>query len=185
VAGVARILREPIEGDHLVEMNEDALPRAYLVNRWRIVPQEKAFEHLRLGDVDFSAEVLLEREPGLVGVGFPWPAVEPAEIVSYEAERVVIEADAPSASLLVLSDTHYPGWRATVDGEPAPILRANGLYRAIALEQGSHRVVFDYAPGSLRLGGMLSLASLAVLAAVGLVAAVRSRTRASRDATRR
>jgi hypothetical protein len=176
VAGVTRILREPIEGTHEVELNEDALPRAYLVNAWRVVDQDQAFRHLRAGNIDFSAEVLLEREPLLEGRGFPWPEILPAEIVEYAPERVVIEAEAPSASLLVLSDTHYPGWRATVDGEPVEILRANGLYRAVALEQGSRRVVFEYVPDSLRLGGSVSLASIGVLGTLGAIVALRSRS---------
>ena len=61
-----------------------------------------------------------------------------------------------------------PGWRATVDGEAAEILRANGLYRAVVISEGLHQVVFEYVPGSVRLGGVLSLASLGVLAGVWL-----------------
>lgn len=175
IAGVERVLLEPTEGEHAVFFNEDALPRAYLVNSWRVASQTKAFEYLRRGNVDFRAEVLLEEDPGLAGVGFPWPEIRAAEIVDYAPERVVIRADAPSASLLVLSDTHYPGWRATVDGEVVPILRANGLYRAVPLEQGSHRVVFEYVPASLRVGGLVSLASAFVLGLVGMVAVVRAR----------
>jgi hypothetical protein len=170
VAGVVRILEQRIEGSHEVVINEDALPRAYLVNRFRVVPQARAFRHIRVGDVDFRAEVLLEEDPALLGIGFPWAELEPAEIVSYAPERVEIEAQSPGVALLVLSDTHFPGWRATVNGEPAEILRANGLYRAVRVGRGRQRVVFEYVPESLRVGGALSLGSLLSLSAVGVVA---------------
>lgn len=69
-----------------------------------------------------------------------------------------------SAGLLVLADAFYPGWSAEVDGRSAPILRADGLFRAVALAPGSHRVVFRYRPLSVFVGaGLSAVALLAVL----------------------
>ena len=56
-----------------------------------------------------------------------------------------------------------PGWRVTVDGEERPLLRANYLFRAVAVEPGQHTVEFRYAPGSIRVGAALSLATAAAL----------------------
>jgi uncharacterized membrane protein YfhO len=61
---------------------------------------------------------------------------------------------------MVLSEVNYPGWRAFVDGEPAPILSADYLLRAVSLGKGEHEVDFVYDPDSLKLGKLMSMATL-------------------------
>ena len=56
-------------------------------------------------------------------------------MVAYEPERVVIEVDAPRPGYLVLTDSYYPGWQAMVDRAATTILRANGFFRAVALDE--------------------------------------------------
>jgi uncharacterized membrane protein YfhO len=68
---------------------------------------------------------------------------------------------------LVLAYTHYPGWRATVDGRPREILRANYAFMALPLGPGEHRVILSYRPMSLALGAAIS--GLSLLAVIGLV----------------
>ena len=72
----------------------------------------------------------------------------------------------------MLSDPYYPGWRAFVDGVETPILRADYLFRAIALPPGSHEVRFVFVPWSLQRGMLLSaagvlIASSAILVGIG------------------
>jgi hypothetical protein len=83
-------------------------------------------------------------------------------ILSYTPERVTVQVQADQAGYLVLTDTYYPGWRATVDGEAVSILRAEPYFRATRMEAGEHRVEFIYRPLSLRLGIALSAISLLV-----------------------
>jgi uncharacterized membrane protein YfhO len=77
----------------------------------------------------------------------------------------------------VLAYTYYPGWRATVDGQPTQILRANYALMALSLEAGEHNVVLDYRPVSLMLGMLISI--LSVLISGIAVIALRSLDRAS------
>jgi uncharacterized membrane protein YfhO len=86
---------------------------------------------------------------------------------------VVVEATLRRPGLVVLADTFDPGWRLTIDGRPAPILRANLLMRAAAVDAGSHTLVYTYEPTSVRIGAWTSLAGLVVLA--GLAAWSRQR----------
>jgi hypothetical protein len=86
-----------------------------------------------------------------------------AEIVGYEPERVEIATDSPRDGYLVLSDTYRPGWSASVDGDSAPILRAQTALRAVPVPSGKHRVLFLYRPASLRLGAAVSVVSLGIL----------------------
>jgi hypothetical protein len=85
---------------------------------------------------------------------------EEARVISYEPERVVIEANLGSDGYLVLTDAYYPGWRAEVDGKKQPILRAYILFRAVYLPEGEHTVEFIYDPISFKVGAAISLVSL-------------------------
>jgi hypothetical protein len=165
VAGVERVLRHGDSGPVAVP-NEDALPRAYVTATHRVATESEAFAHLRDGSFDFHTGALVEHDPGFASA--PPTSVVPAQIVEYEPERVVVDAESDAAALLVLSDSAGPGWRATRDGAPAEILLANGLYRAVVLSGGRQRVVFEYGPRSLQSGGLISLASLLALGGVAL-----------------
>jgi hypothetical protein len=76
---------------------------------------------------------------------------------------VSVEVSMVDSGYLVLNDTYYPGWRATVDGERAPILTANHAFRAVYLEPGYHDVVFMYMPLSFRIGAGISAGALLFL----------------------
>jgi len=104
-------------------------------------------------------------------LGLPTRAPIPAsraQIVEYGDTRVVIEATALRRGLLILGDQFYPGWRASVDGQPVPVLRVNRVLRGVILPPGEHRVVFRFAPTSLRIGGLLSLVGVIALVALGI-----------------
>ena len=67
-------------------------------------------------------------------------------IVSYRNTEVILEADSPDGGWVVLNDLWHPWWFAEVDGKPAPILRANVLFRAVAVAPGRHTVRFRFRP---------------------------------------
>ena len=69
-----------------------------------------------------------------------------SSIVSYRNTEVVLEADSPDGGWVVLNDVWHPWWFAEVDGRPAEILRANVLFRAVAVPPGRHKVRFTFRP---------------------------------------
>ena len=71
--------------------------------------------------------------------------------------------------MLVVLDNYYPAWKATVDGEPVPVHRANYTFRAVTVPAGEHVVELHYDTGSLRAAVVISLAVLALL--LGVIAA--------------
>jgi uncharacterized membrane protein YfhO len=77
---------------------------------------------------------------------------------------VTIRASINAPGYLVLADTWYPGWRATVDGEPAALMCANHAFRALQLEAGEHEIEMVYRPRSAVVGGATSLTALALFA---------------------
>ena len=64
----------------------------------------------------------------------------------YRNTEIEIEVDAPGGGILVLNDVWHPWWRASVDGKPAEILKANVLFRAVVVPPGKHVVRFSFHP---------------------------------------
>jgi uncharacterized membrane protein YfhO len=89
-----------------------------------------------------------------------------AEFEEDGLNRVVLKTQAEMESLLVLSDTYYPGWRVAVDGEPADIEPHPPVFRAVELRNGRHTVEWQYDPASFRIGLFISLLAASLLAAV-------------------
>jgi len=83
-------------------------------------------------------------------------SLERAEIVSYRPNQIEIETESSRSRLLVLLDSYYPGWKASIDGESAPVIAANFVYRAIDLPPGQHRVTFRYEARSFVRGAWIT-----------------------------
>jgi hypothetical protein len=86
-----------------------------------------------------------------------------AQLMDDTPSEVSVSATLAAPALLVLRDSYDPSWRAEVDGHPAPLLRANGLQRAVALTAGSHVVRFTYRPAAFLAGLSCSVAALMII----------------------
>jgi hypothetical protein len=141
--------------------NRAALPRARLAPSCAIVKDEQEAE-ARLRDPRFDprSTVVVESER-------PLPESPGGEIAWKEAatDRLALEVSTQGHACLVLADTDYPGWEATIDGRPAPILRANMAFRAVEVPPGLHRVQFRFRPSSARHG--LIASTLFLLLSIG------------------
>jgi hypothetical protein len=91
-----------------------------------------------------------------------------ARIVVREPDRVVVDTPPGPAGLLVLADPPYPGWSVTVDGKPHKQRVQHGLFRAVVLPAGRHRVEWRFAPKSVKHGLWISLATLILALAYGV-----------------
>jgi len=160
LASARRIAVARGKGLHVVD-NEDALPRAYTLDSFEVMASNEALARLAAGDRDPRRRALVDRDPGFAsGRG----RLGRARIVVDRPERVAVDVVPERPTLLVLTDSAYPDWQVRVDGRPREIFRANGLHRAVRVEPGDRRVEFHYRPASLRIGAVLSVASLLVLA---------------------
>jgi hypothetical protein len=166
VAGLVPLVSPTAVADGLWR-NPTALPRAFLVRRARVVGDARAaFAAVSAPDFRPREEAVVEQPlPAALGAGPPGDG-EGARILRRTPREVVVATDAASPALLVLTETHYPGWRARIDREPAELLRVNWTFRGVVLPPGSHTVTFEYAPRSVARGGLLSLAGLALVAAL-------------------
>jgi hypothetical protein len=94
--------------------------------------------------VDPKRTLLLEHVP-------PHPPTGPggegtARIVDYRNTEVTVDVDSDTGGFLLHTDAWHPWWRADVDGVPAPILKADVLFRAVQVGPGRHRIRFTFHP---------------------------------------
>lgn len=176
--------------DAVVYRNSRALPRVFAVGAQQTVSStQAALAAVTAPRFDGRAAAITEHPlPGLprasafARLGGARAAGEggaSAHLISYTPQRVVIDASARRAALVVLTDDFYPGWTATVDGHAASVQRVDYLLRGVRIGPGRHTVVMRYQPVSWTLGWVISLLSVLGLA-VALASGVRARRRARR-----
>ncbi|MDQ3248928.1 MAG: YfhO family protein, partial [Chloroflexota bacterium] len=154
-------------GDVKVYENLAGRARTYLAHTVMAAANpEHALDLVRSALLTTTGSAVIE---GLASFTAQPAATDTVEIVAYAPQRVEIQAHTTERALLVLSDTFYPGWTATVDGEPAPIYTTNYLFRGVPLPPGNHTVLFRYQPLSWQrglwvsgLGGLLCLLLLTI-----------------------
>jgi hypothetical protein len=170
----AGLLPQPFPDPELLLFeNPHVLPRAFTVHRVSAAPPpERLLPLLAQPTFDPLVESFAEVDPGLERPSSPPPRGTPATIVRDEPHVVEVEATLGAPGLVVLADSFYPGWRATVDGREADIVPVNHLFRGVAAPAGTHRVLFEYRPASVRYGALISAVGL-VLAGVAALAARR------------
>src|SRR5262249_39066582 len=129
--------------------------RAWVTHRTRPAPDPAALLDTVADDgFDPLAESWVEDGPGIGDAGAP--RGHAAEIVVDEPDAVEIDATLAAPGRVGRADTWAPGWQATVDGMPAPILRTNYLFRGVAVPAGAHHVRFAYQSRTLAVGGISS-----------------------------
>lgn len=161
--------------DVFIFENRRALPHAWLVAEAISVDGEEALRQVR-GDgsnqFDPQRTALLEVPPGELPQlpGGTLAATSKVQVTSYQANSLSLETDAPTPTVLVVSEIFYPGWEATVDGRPVRILLSDYLLRGISLPAGKHRVEMRYRAPAACIGLTISALTLSLLCLVALYA---------------
>lgn len=141
--------------------NTQVLPQSYLVYQTQSVADfTAALDAMKAADFDPINKAVIE-DPGSANLGSLQNSGT-AEMKRVGPQTVEITARASAPAVLVLADSFYPGWKATVDGRESKIYPVNGMFRGVKLEAGEHKVVFQYKPRSLELG-LIICASIAGL----------------------
>ena len=149
------------------------LPRAFMVYQSRVLNGKDEIEEvLTSEEFDPFTEVVLEEDTAeTLRVGEETLRVDASsvEITSYDINDITLEVDNPADGFLVLSEIYYPGWKAFIDGQETKVLKADYALRAIYLPEGQHQIRFTFDPLSFRIGALLSILGLGVLASVKVV----------------
>ncbi len=154
----------PQPGGPIVREVRQHLPRLLLVQDVRVVRGRDDIFAAMGGDFDPVRQVILESPPN--PPPDPSGAVGHVSYIDSSTDEVVIEADVPSPSVLVITDGYAPGWRAVSLPGSAQVdyqlLPANYVLRAVPLGAGHHRLRLEYRPTAFAVGALISAASLAI-----------------------
>jgi hypothetical protein len=169
-----------------VTRNNRALPRAWLVTEAEALNSKQIWRRIRglsgnLDDRPFDPRrtALIEIEPNKLPQ-LTGRALSPdsyARVVSYKPNQLIIETNSDQQTVLVISEIHYPGWVATLDGAKTPIHQTDFLLRGVVVPAGKHRVEMSYRAPQARNGAIISLLTLGLIGWVALRARRQSRAR--------
>jgi len=158
--------REELLKENTVKLyrNRNFLSRAWLVKDFQVLQAQAILGTLGTNGFHPGKSVLLEEEPTWLAESFPQSqgreerscAENKVEFVSESNNGLRLRVQAVEKSLLVLSDTYFPGWKAFINGKETKIYRANYAFRAVPLKAGTHEVEFVYDPLWFRLGAGLT-----------------------------
>jgi hypothetical protein len=143
--------------------NTNAFPRAWSVHQSRkVLRPQQGYDLLADSGFDASNEVFLVAEvpPHLVSC-----TGDEVWMRRHEPNYVRIDAQMQCRGMVILTDTWFPGWHATVDGKSVKIERAYGFVRGVLVEPGNHTIEMRYRPLSVYLGAALSLLAAAIVMA--------------------
>ena len=150
------------------------LPRVFIAHQaeWVASSQQALDKFKSLGDAMANKVILEKAIPREYTENkAPPTSRSSSHIEQYTSNRVVIRTSSAQPGILVLTDVFYPGWDAYIDGEPAEILKVDGVVRGILIEEGPHTVVFQYLPATFLEGLILALVSAAFALTLLLVPA--------------
>jgi hypothetical protein len=132
------------------------------------------FDPLRAAIIDSASSV-----PGQSISALPQPLAITPKVTRYDAGHIAVElsAPAPAGSALVVSENYYPGWRATVNGVPAPVVRTDFTFLGVPLTAGATRISLDYADPAYRTGKLVTLFAALLAVVLTVVGAIVERRR--------
>lgn len=160
------------ENNQRIQRRSTAVGNAWFVEKVTVVTSnEEEMEAINAFDPSKEAFIHEDFKPLLDDRRLSQPENASIELTSYRPDHLIYEYSAPRDALAVFSEIWYDkGWKAYVDGEELPILRANYVLRALQLPGGNHQVEFKFEPRSYHLGETISLIGSIVLI-LGWVAA--------------
>lgn len=131
--------------DAYIYENPRALPRVLLVPDAMNADFDAILDTGRWPErFDPRRQVLLDHEAPARPQGPALPGT--ASILDYGTTEVAISVDAPSGGYLVLNAVYHHWWQVSIDDQPAELLRANVIFRAVAVPPGRSTVRFMFRP---------------------------------------
>lgn len=150
----------------ILESNK-VLPRGFMVYQWEVIQDDnKILDRLLGPDFQLDKRILLNEDIPIKSSS-SLTTQSDVEYLSYKEQQSKLKVKTEVDSVLFVSDTFYPGWKAYVDGVETKIYRANFAFRAIFVPEGDHEIVFSYEPESfyngLKISGVSSLIVIILL----------------------
>ena len=141
----------PLQGGQTVPLqNPYAYGNAWFVDKVTYV--NNANEEIdKVGKLNLRHEAVADvKFKDVLGEGAPQDDTSIVKLVQYKPNNLTYEVTSNKGGVIVFSEIYYPGWTATVDGQPAELGRVNYILRALNVKAGKHKVVLDFHPTSIK-----------------------------------
>jgi len=117
-----------------------------------------------LGKIDLHTTAVADKKfEAVLGNTTEQDSASVVTITSYEPNELHYDISSAKGGVVVFSEVYYPGWTATVDGNPVEIGRVNYVLRAINVKPGNHKVVLTFKPQSIQTTETIAYIALALL----------------------
>jgi hypothetical protein len=154
----------PLEGGQTVPIqNPYTYGNAWFVDKLQYV-QNANEELLGVGKIDLRHEAVADAKfKTQLGDAVVQDTASVVKIISYEPNELKYDVNSNKGGVIVFSEIYYPGWTATIDGEPAELGRVNYILRALNVKPGKHEVVLSFFPKSVDTTESIAYTAYAVL----------------------
>ena len=163
----------PLQGGQTVPIqNPYALGNAWFVDKLSYAKNANE-EIVKVGKIDLRREAVAdEKFHAQLGEAVSQDTTSTVTIKSYEPNQLTYEVNSGKGGVLVFSEVYYPGWTATIDGEPAELGRVDYILRALNVKPGKHEVVLSFFPKSVDITESIAYTAYAILLLVLIGTAV-------------
>ena len=154
----------PLQGGQTVPIqNPYTYGNAWFVDKLQYV-QNANEELLGVGKIDLRHEAVADAKfKTQLGDAVVQDTASVVKIISYEPNELKYDVNSNKGGVIVFSEIYYPGWTATIDGEPAELGRVNYILRALNVKPGKHEVVLSFFPKSVDTTESIAYTAYAVL----------------------
>ena len=155
--------------------NPYAFGNAWFADRLEYV--DNANEELdQLVSIDLRHEAVADKKfLDILGKTTVADSTATATLTAYEPNELTYNVENTNEGVLVFSEIYYPGWTATIDGQPAELGRVNYVLRALCVPAGQHEIVLTFKPQSVKTTETVAYVAYALLlfAIIGAVVVYR------------
>ena len=154
----------PLQGNATTSIqNPYAQGNGWFVDKLTYVADANA-EYAEVGKIDVSHEAVADKKfEAVLGQTAANDSTASVVLTKYEPNNMTYTVNSAKGGVVVFSEVYYPGWSATIDGQPAELGRVNYILRALNVKAGKHEVVLDFHPSSISITETIASTALAVL----------------------
>ena len=154
----------PLQGNATTSIqNSYSQGNGWFVDKLTYVADANA-EYAEVGKIDVSHEAVADKKfEAVLGQTAANDSTASVVLTKYEPNNMTYTVNSAKGGVVVFSEVYYPGWSATIDGQPAELGRVNYILRALNVKAGKHEVVLDFHPSSISITETIAYTALAVL----------------------
>ncbi|MBF1643689.1 MAG: YfhO family protein, partial [Prevotella sp.] len=154
----------PLQGGATMPLqNIYAQGNGWFVDKINYVADANA-EYAGVGKIDVRHEAVADKKfESILGKAQSNDSTAKVKLVKYEPNNLQYTIDSKKGGVVVFAEIYYPGWTATIDGQPAELGRVNYILRALNVKAGKHTVVLDFHPTSISTTETIAYIAIVIL----------------------